>query len=337
MDPDTLVPIKDDNKALGSEACTAENHFDPLPISVGVPCEKTNESKPSVKASLSLSPSKTHLDGDIDRAFDLRAEHLLSYLCSRERLRNLKWKSIILKLAKEIAHTVKIDVAKRRDNMNIVNYVHVKKLYVDCEDPQAELVWGVVCSKTVSHESMAKPLRDASVMIVAGSIEYERVQGQYERVQGRLSTLEPILNQEGEFLSKQVERILSRRPSILLVEGGVSRLAADLLRDAGVRLVVNVSQRVLQRVARSTGADILPSSDAQLIQQNIGFCPYFVQQTVTFKDGRNKHLLVLNECPPDRGCSVLLKGADLRELKAVKASFIPLFSLFQDGSPFCIC
>ncbi|KAK6035993.1 hypothetical protein COOONC_26502 [Cooperia oncophora] len=164
---------------------------------------------------------------------------------------------------------------------------------------------------------MAKPLRDASVMIVAGSIEYERVQG-------RLSTLEPILNQEGEFLSKQVERILSRRPSILLVEGGVSRLAADLLRDAGVRLVVNVSQRVLQRVARSTGADILPSSDAQLIQQNIGFCPYFVQQTVTFKDGRNKHLLVLNECPPDRGCSVLLKGADLRELKAVKATHIAI-------------
>ncbi|VDM81452.1 unnamed protein product [Strongylus vulgaris] len=32
---------------------------------------------------------------------------------------------------------------------------------------------------------MADPLRDASVMIVAGSIEYERIPG-------RLSTLEPI-------------------------------------------------------------------------------------------------------------------------------------------------
>lgn len=45
---------------------------------------------------------------------------------------------------------------------------------------------------------MAEALKDASVMIVAGSIEYERVPG-------RLSSLEPILCQEGEFLAKQVE------------------------------------------------------------------------------------------------------------------------------------
>ncbi|KAK5982676.1 FYVE zinc finger [Trichostrongylus colubriformis] len=325
MDPDTLIPIKDDSKVRSTEACAVENHFDPVPITVGVPCEKASENKQSsVKASLSFSPSKTHLDDDIDRAFDLRAEQILSYLCSRERIRDLRWKPIILRLAKEIAHTVKVDVAKRRDSMNIVNYVHVKKLYLDHEDPQAELVWGVVCSKTVSHKSMAEPLRDASVMIVAGSIEYERVPG-------RLSTLEPILNQEGEFLSKQVERILSRRPSVLLVEGYVSRLASDLLREANVRLVVNVSQRVLQRVARSTGADILPSSDAQLIQQNIGFCPYFAQREFTLKDGRIKHLLIVNECPPDRGCSVLLKCANLRELKAVKRILLFLTSVLYSS------
>ncbi|EPB65865.1 hypothetical protein ANCCEY_15059 [Ancylostoma ceylanicum] len=166
------------------------------------------------------------------------------------------WKPIILNLAKEIAHTVKVDVARRRDDMNILSYVHVKKLYVEQEEPSSELVWGVVCSKSVQHESMTEPLKDASVMIVAGSIEYERVPG-------RLSSLEPILCQEGEFLAKQVERILSRRPSILLVEGNVSKLASDLLREAGV----------------------------------------------------------MDECPPDRGCSVLIKGADARELKAVKSDF----------------
>ncbi|VDK78942.1 unnamed protein product, partial [Cylicostephanus goldi] len=212
--------------------------------------------------------------------------------------------------------------------MNVLNYVHVKKLYVEDDEPKAELIWGVVCSKSVLHESMAEPLRDASVMIVAGSIEYERVPG-------RLSTLEPILCQEGEFLAKQVficifsrllsaycrrqvGRIMSRRPSVLLVEGNVSRLASNLLRDEGVRLVVNVSARVLHRVARSTGADILPSSDAQLIQQNIGFCPFFTQRSVALKDGHQKLLLILDECPPDRGCSVLVKGSNARELKAVK-------------------
>ncbi|KAJ1368372.1 hypothetical protein KIN20_029494 [Parelaphostrongylus tenuis] len=320
MDPDTITPVKDDYKSRETVGgCTIESRFDPVPISSGVSSEVVNERKSSVKTPVSSSPS-VNLDDDIDRAFDQRVEQLLSYLCFRERLNDLRWKSIILSMAKEIAQTVKIDVAKRHDHMNILTYVHVKKLFVDQKEPKAELIWGVVCNKSVAHKSMEEPLKDASVMIVAGSIEYERIPG-------RLSTLEPILNQEVEFLTKQVERILSRRPSVLLVEGNVSRLALDLLRHAGVRVVVNVSLRVLQRIARSTGADILPSSDAQLIQQNIGFCPHFSQRTVVFKDGRHKILLVFNECHPDRGCSVLLKGPDARELRVVKRILLFLTSI----------
>lgn len=31
---------------------------------------------------------------------------------------------------------------------------------------------------------------------------------------------------------------------------------------------------------------------------------------------------VMDECPPDRGCSVLIKGADARELKAAKVKLV---------------
>ncbi|VDM65917.1 unnamed protein product [Strongylus vulgaris] len=327
MDSNTSFPMKDSDQRLSDKDIqTTDSHFDPLPITIEGFQTGQNEEKKSLSAkpSLPVSPTKAQYGDDIDRAFDVRVEQLLAYICTRERLRDHRWKSIILNLAKEISHTVKIDVAKRRDQMNILNYVHVKKLYVDDEEPRAELIWGVVCSKSVSHESMADPLRDASVMIVAGSIEYERIPG-------RLSTLEPILCQEGEFLAKQVERIMSRRPSVLLVEGNVSRIASNLLREAGVRLVVNVSTRILHRVARSTGADILPSSDAQLIQQNIGFCPYFTQRTVYLKDGHQKLLIILDECPPDRGCSVLIKGSDARELRAVKRILLFLTSLLYSA------
>ena len=50
-----------------------------------------------------------------------------------------RWKSVMLNLAKEIACTVKIDVSKRRDQMNILYYVHVKKLYVEQDEPSAEV------------------------------------------------------------------------------------------------------------------------------------------------------------------------------------------------------
>uniref|UniRef100_A0A1I7XW62 1-phosphatidylinositol-3-phosphate 5-kinase n=1 Tax=Heterorhabditis bacteriophora TaxID=37862 RepID=A0A1I7XW62_HETBA len=339
MDPSTNAVMKEDIKGDVGEL-KLNSHFDPLPLGVEIDVfsesvfgetnnkQQFNHSIRSIitRTSVTLSPSKSagHFDDDIDKSFDRRSERMLSYLFERERIDDARWKPVILKLARNIASTMKIDVAKRRDSMNILTYVHVKKLVIEKEESSAEVIWGVVCSKSVAHDSMSSSLREASVMIVAGSIEYERVQG-------KLSSLEPIICQEGEFLAKQVERILSRRPSILLVEGGVSRVASELLRKAGVRLVVNVRACVLHRVARSTGADILPSSDAQLIQQNIGFCPSFSQRSIKLKDGRHKLLLVFDECPSDRGCSIILKGQNIRELKAVKRILLFMTSLIYSS------
>ncbi|CAI4226982.1 unnamed protein product [Auanema sp. JU1783] len=308
---------------------------------------KNNKDPIDRKISNPLSGRNTRaFDGNIDRAFDERAEKMLDYLFKRECISDERWKPILLTLARRISHTLRIDVDRAKDSMNILSYVHVKKLHVDQPEPSAEMLWGVVCAKSVIHSSMSSELQNASVMIVAGSIEYERIQD-------KLSSIEPIICQEAEFLSKQVDRILSRKPSILLVEGVISRIAAQLLHKAGVVVIINVKKNVLLRVARTTGADILPSSDAQLIQQNIGFCPVFTQRIVNLKDGGQKILLNFNDCPPERGCSVLLKGGDMRELRAVKRvlhfmisliyssklekSFLTLFGCRIAGDEECNC
>ncbi|GMR32732.1 hypothetical protein PMAYCL1PPCAC_02927 [Pristionchus mayeri] len=248
---------------------------------------------------------------DTEKEFERKAERLLDYLFKREGISRERWRDIVWNTSRSMASTVKVDVKRRKDNMNILNYVHIKKLCTPEDVVHAEVVEGVVCSQSVTHCDGMTEMRDASVMLVAGSIEYERGPG-------RLATLEPILAQEGQFLAKQVERILSRRPSVLLVEKGASRTAVELLHKAGVRTVVNVKEEVLLRVARSTGADVLPSSDAQLIQQNIGFAPVFAQRLVRLRGGARKSLVILDECPPDRGCSVLLYSRSSKELIAVK-------------------
>ena len=46
---------------------------------------------------------------------------------------------IVLQLAKKIAATVTVDVEKRRDSMNILSYVHIKKVFADTDIPRAEV------------------------------------------------------------------------------------------------------------------------------------------------------------------------------------------------------
>lgn len=47
---------------------------------------------------------------------------------------------MILLTARAVATTVRVDVARGKDSMNILDYVHVKKLAVNCEKPSAEVI-----------------------------------------------------------------------------------------------------------------------------------------------------------------------------------------------------
>lgn len=86
--------------------------------------------------------------------------------------------------------------------------------------------------------------------------------------------------------------MLTHRPSMVLVERNVAGLAVQMLLDAGVTLVSNIKPRVLQRIARSIGADVMPSLDAQILNQKIGFCSFFRQEKIKLLSGKCKCLLV---------------------------------------------
>jgi len=60
--------------------------------------------------------------------------------------------------------------------------------------------------------------------------------------------------QEQAQLRKAVDRIAGFEPDILLVEKSAARFAQDALLEKGVALVLNVKGSLLNRLARSTGA-----------------------------------------------------------------------------------
>lgn len=83
-----------------------------------------------------------------------------------------------------------------------------------------------------------------TLLLLAGSVEYLRG----NKYSG-LSTL-VTQNQEGskprgsveeeEYLRLAVDRILKQRPDLLLLEGFMAKAGLDLLRNAGVTVVINV-------------------------------------------------------------------------------------------------
>lgn len=71
-----------------------------------------------------------------------------------------------------------------------------------------------------------------------------------------------------------VAKIDAHQPDVLLVENSVSRYAQDYLLQKDISLVLNIKRPLLDRIARCTGAEKVPSVD-HISSEKVGFCDKF--------------------------------------------------------------
>ncbi|XP_046687146.1 putative 1-phosphatidylinositol 3-phosphate 5-kinase, partial [Homalodisca vitripennis] len=221
------------------------------------------------------------------------------------------WADTVLPLAQQVVATVRPDPRSDTDDMDIRQYVQLKKVSGGSRSDSC-IVGGVVCSKNLAHRAMPAKLANPRILLLSCAIVYQRIEG-------RLMSLEPVMMQEQEYLRHTVARIAAMAPDLVLVQRNVSRLAQENLLRLGISLVLNVKPSVLDRVARMTGADIVKSIDAQVGRPQLGTCTSFYVQSFTTDTGATKTLMFLEGCmSPHLGCTVLLRGASTAELAKLK-------------------
>lgn len=105
-----------------------------------------------------------------------------------------------------------------------------------------------------------------------------------------------------------VAKIHAERPNILLVEKSVSRFAQEYLLAKDISLVLNIKRPLLERIARCTGAQIIPSVD-HLSSQKLGYCENFRVDRFLEEHGQDgkktvKTLMYFEGCPRPLGFTV---------------------------------
>lgn len=109
-----------------------------------------------------------------------------------------------------------------------------------------------------------------------------------------------------------VSKIEAHRPNVLLVEKSVSSYAQEYLLEKEISLVLNVKRHLLERIARCTGAHIVPSTD-NLSAARLGHCEVFrlerVLEDCSAANQPNKKsaktLMFFEGCPRRLGCTVM--------------------------------
>ncbi|KAL9254943.1 putative 1-phosphatidylinositol-3-phosphate 5-kinase FAB1C, partial [Drosera capensis] len=234
-------------------------------------------------------------------------------VCKEDRTEN--WLDVISSLAWQAACFVKPDTSKG-GSMDPVDYVKVKCI-ASGRPSESTLVKGVVCTKNIKHKRMTSRYGNARLLLLGGSLEYQRTSNQ-------LASFNMLLEEEMNNIKVIVSKIEVHRPNVLLVEKSVSPYAQEYLLAKEISLVLNVKRPVLDRIAQCTGAVI--TTVGNLPKARIGQCECFRVEKVheelepvnLFHKRPSKTLMFFEGCPRRLGCTVLLKGSCHDELKRVK-------------------
>ena len=229
-----------------------------------------------------------------------------------------EWVPILADLAAAAAAAVQPAAGGVGYSMDLRDYLCVKRCPSGVRS-DSRLVCGVVCRRNVAHRRMATHIESPRLLLLAGAL-------QYQRVEGRLSSLDTLLEQERAHLRVACARAAALRPNVVLVEKSCARYAQELLLAQGISLVLNVKPAVLRRLARATGAAVAPGAD-QLREMHVGACGAFrvepLNEELAALPGASaapsqRTLMVFDGCPRPLCATVVLAGASSDELSRVK-------------------
>lgn len=239
-------------------------------------------------------------------------ERLLQQLLQDEGVSNVAaWKRALIPILIQCTDDVTPDV-RNGDYMDIRHYVKFKKI-PGGKPGDTSYVSGVIFTKNLALKSMPRRIIRPRIAIVSFPIEYQRHQQHF-------MSLQPVIEQEKEFLRIVVNRIVKLNPQVLLAERGVSGMALEMLSAANIAVAYNVKSSVIEAVARCAEADIISSLDMLALPVRVGYCGGFEVKTYVNNSypGRKKSYIFLSGCTPTLGCTIALRGASTNVLAKVK-------------------
>lgn len=222
------------------------------------------------------------------------------------------WERALLPILIRCADDVEPDI-RNGDDMDIRHYVKLKKI-PGGKPGDTAYVSGVIFTKNLALKSMPRRIFDGPrIVLVSFPIEYQRHSQHF-------MSLQPVIEQEKEFLRVVVNRILALRPHVLLAEKTVAGVALQYLSEAGIAVVYNVKPSVIEAVSRIAQTEIISSLDMLALPVQVGTCGAFEVKTFVNNEipGRKKTYIFISECERSLGCTIALRGASTQVLGRMK-------------------
>ncbi|KAI0203457.1 hypothetical protein F4808DRAFT_20265 [Astrocystis sublimbata] len=252
---------------------------------------------------------------ELNPASMMHVRKLLRQLLMDADIHNVAaWEKALIPILLKCTSSVDPDI-DGGDDIDIRHYVKLKKI-PGGRPSDTTYVPGVIFTKKLALKTMRRRMSSPRVVIVSFPIEYQRHQHHF-------MSLQPVIEQEREFLKQLVNRIVALRPQLLLTEKSVSGLALQYLSEARIAVAYNVKQSVLSAVSRCLETEVISSVDMLALPPNqfqTGKSTGFEVKTFVNDEipGGKKTYIFLSSNQEELGCTIALRGAPTSTLAKLK-------------------
>ncbi|OWB85352.1 hypothetical protein B5S33_g4017 [[Candida] boidinii] len=252
---------------------------------------------------------------DFLRAGEKHSKHFLRQLLEDKSVEHIdEWENVLIPCIKKVSEVSK-SIATGQ-SFDISNYLKIK-IIPGAFISNTHIIEGLVFSKLLASKRMPRKIINPRILLISFPLEYE------EDSMARFSSIEPVIEQQEEYLKKWVARIVALGPSVVLVSASVNGIAIRLLADEGIAVAHNVKPQILEKLSTLTQADIINSIDRLAMKPKLGTCQSFEVKSYAFGDIARTYFF-FEGCKQEIGYTLVLRGGSKEVLQNIKNSIILL-------------
>jgi T-complex protein 1 subunit epsilon len=178
------------------------------------------------------------------------------------------------------------------------------------------LVRGIVIDKEMSHQQMAKDIKDAKMCILTCPFEPPKPKTKHKLEVEDVETYRQLQETERQYFLDMVKKVKDSGANLVICQWGFDDEANHLLMQQGLPAVRWVGGVEIELIAIATGGRIVPRF-SELTAEKLGKAG--TVREVSFGTTKDR-MLVIEDCPNSRAVTIFVRGGNKMIIDEAKRS-----------------
>jgi len=242
---------------------------------------------------------------------------MIDKVIEQHKIEPSRWRKIMANCTKHAVMTIRPSSRLLADSIDFNSFIKIVTIHHHNQE-KCQYINGVVFKKDVSSRRMRTQIENPKILLLNGSLGYVQEDD-------GLIDIPAEISQQESFIRIIRQKIKALKPDIIFVEKDASRLALQVLEEDKITVVTNTSAKMLKMIARQTQTIVCPSTNLLDKRFVVGYCLNFRIEPIKNAPKKNHKslaettsLMFLEGCQAKLGCSIVLSGPDMAEIKLVR-------------------